>query len=165
MGLALGPRRAGRLAEQPARPRGSRRATRSSPAPTQTTSPVAQSWSSCSRPVAGDTPRQHLRLPEGHRQRQSLERHERLAQRRAPVDRRASAGRKRAERRLLGRLDLLAQGGERRAPQPAQDVGVAPLALGPAGSQLAADEQLLALELREQRLERRGRSGRSPRQS
>ena len=39
-------------------------ATRSSPAPTHTTSPVAQSWSSCSGPVAGDAPRQHLALPE-----------------------------------------------------------------------------------------------------
>ena len=52
-----------------------------------------------------------------------------------------------AERRLLGGLDLLAQRGERRAAQTAQDVGVAPLALGPARPQLAADQLVLALEL------------------
>ena len=52
-----------------------------------------------------------------------------------------------AERRLLGRLDLAPQRGERRAAQPAQHVGVAPLALDAAGPELAADELLRALEL------------------
>ena len=66
----------------------------------------------------------------------------RVARRSTPCQRRQEA----PERRLLGRLDLLAQRGERRAAQPAEDVGVAPLALGAARPQLAADELLLALE-------------------
>ena len=55
-------------------------------------------------------------------------------------------GQEAAERRLLGRLDLLAERRERRAAEPAEDVRVAPLALGAAGPQLAADELLLPLE-------------------
>ena len=55
------------------------------------------------------------------------------------------------ERRRLDRLDLAAERSERRAPQPAEDVGVAPLALGPAGPELAADEQLVPLELDQHR--------------
>ena len=50
------------------------------------------------------------------------------------------------ERRLLGRLDLLAQRRERGAPQASQDVGVAPLALDASGAKLAADELVGALE-------------------
>ena len=49
-------------------------------------------------------------------------------------------GQEAGERRRLDRLDLAAKRGERGAPQPAQHVGVAPLALGPAGPELAADE-------------------------
>ncbi len=51
-----------------------------------------------------------------------------------------------AERGLLDRLDLAPQRRERGAAQPAQHVGVAPLALAAAGPQLAAHELLLALE-------------------
>ena len=51
-----------------------------------------------------------------------------------------------AERRLLGGLDLLAKGGERRAPEAAEDVGVAPLALCAARTQLAADELVLPFQ-------------------
>ena len=120
-------------------------ATRSRPDPTQTTSPVAQSWSSELRPVAGNAPGQHLGLPERDGQRQRLQRHERLAERRAAVDP-VPARQEAPECRLLGRLDLLAQRGERRAAQPAEDVGVAPLALRPTRPELAADELLLALE-------------------
>ena len=58
-----------------------------------------------------------------------------------------------AERRLLGRLHLLAERRERRAAQAPQDVGIAPLALGAAGAKLAADESLLALELAQHRLD------------
>ena len=58
------------------------------------------------------------------------------------------AGRKRGERALLGRLDLLAQGRERGAAQAAQHVGVAPLALAAAGAQLAAHQLARALERR-----------------
>ncbi len=52
---------------------------------------------------------------------------------------------------LLGGLDLLAQHGQRRPAQPAQDLGVAPLALGAAGAQLAADQVAGALELAQRR--------------
>ena len=55
-----------------------------------------------------------------------------------------------SERRLLGRLDLAAERRERRAPQPAQHVRIAPLALDAAWPELAADELLLALELAQQ---------------
>jgi len=57
-----------------------------------------------------------------------------------------------AERRLLRRLDLFAQRCERRAAQPAQDVGVAPFALGAARTELAADELVRELELSQDRL-------------
>ena len=97
------------------------------------------------RPVVGHAPLQHLRLPQRHRQRQRLQRDERLAQRRAPVDP-VPARQEAPERGLLGRLDLAAKRGERRAPQPAQHVGVAPLALDAARPQLATDERLVALE-------------------
>ena len=56
-------------------------------------------------------------------------------------------GQEARQRTLVGRLDLLAQHRERRAAQPAQHLGVAPLALGAAGPQLAADELAGALEL------------------
>ena len=59
-----------------------------------------------------------------------------------------------AERRLLGRLDLLAQRCERRPPQPPQDIGVAPLAFDAARAQLAADELVGPLEPGEDRLDR-----------
>ena len=44
------------------------------------------------------------------------------------------------QRALVGGLDLLAQRGQRGAPQPPQHLGVAPLALGAARAQLAAHE-------------------------
>ena len=113
-------------------------------------------------PVAGHAARQHLRLPERHRQREPLQRDERLAQRRAPVDA-VPARQEAAERRLLDRLDLAPQRGERRAAQPPQHVGVAPLALGAARAQLAADELLLALELAQLRLDVDAEPRRSPR--
>ena len=50
-----------------------------------------------------------------------------------PVD--ALPGRQEAgEAPLVGGLDLLAQRGERGAPQPPQNLDVAPLALGAAGT-------------------------------
>ena len=58
------------------------------------------------------------------------------------------------QRSLLGRLDLLAQSGERGAPQASQDVGVAPLALDAAGAKLAADEPVGTLEAGEDGLDR-----------
>ena len=124
----------GRARRRPRRPRRRRRAGRAA------------------RAVARDAARQDLGLPERDRKRQALQRHERLAQRRAPVDP-VPRGEEAAEGGLLGGLHLAAQRGERRTPQPAQDVRVAPLALGAAGPQLAADELLLALELDELRLD------------
>src|SRR5205823_729116 len=96
--------------------------------------------------VAGHAARQHLGLPERDRQRQRLQRHERLAQRRPAVDP-MPARQEASQRGLLGGLDFLPQRGQRCAPQSPEDVGVAPLALHAAGPQLAADEELLALEL------------------
>ena len=55
------------------------------------------------------------------------------------------------ERALLGGLDLLAIGGERRSPQPPQDLRVAPLALHAVRAQLPADELARALELAQHR--------------
>ena len=91
--------------------------------------------------VAGNAPRQHLRLPERSRQRERLQRHERLAQRRAAVDA-VPAGQEPRERGGLDRLDLAPERRERRTAQPPQDVGLAPLALGAAGPKLAAHEQV-----------------------
>ena len=113
------------------------------------------------RPVARDAPRQDLGFPQCDRQRERLQRHERFAQRRPPVD--AVPGRQEPrERLLLDGLDLAPKRGERRAAQATQYIGVAPLALGPAGTQLAAHEQLGALELPTASPRRRGRSARSP---
>ncbi len=90
-------------------------------------------------------------------QRQALERHERIAQ---PIDARAGrrmavdalpGGHEARERTLIGGLDLLAQHGQRGAPQAAQHLGIAPLALGAAGPELAADEVARALELAQRR--------------
>ena len=100
------------------------------------------------RPVAGDAPGQQVALPEAERQRQRLQRHERLAQRRAPADA-LPRGKEARERRRLDRLDLSAKRREGRSPQPAEDVGIAPLALAAPGTELAADEQLLTIELLE----------------
>ena len=88
--------------------------------------------------VGAHASRQHVALPHLRRQRHALEGHERLAQ---TVDAGAAGGRgvhalpgrqQPRERTLLGGLHLLAQHRERRAPQPAQHLGIAPLALGAA---------------------------------
>ena len=87
----------------------------------------------------------------------ALERDEYLAQ---PVDARAAGRRgidamprrqEAGELLLLNGLDLLAQRRERRAPQPAEHVGVAPLALAPAGTKLPANESAVPLELAQHR--------------
>ena len=98
--------------------------------------------------VARDATRQELGLPERHRQRQRLERDERLAQRRAPVDA-LPAGEEAAERSLLGRLDFAPQRGERGPAQAAKNVRVAPFPLRAARAQLAADELVRPLERRQ----------------
>ena len=58
-----------------------------------------------------------------------------------------------AERGLLGGLDLLPQRGKRRTPQATQHVRITPLALGSTGTELAAEELLLSLELLQQGLD------------
>ena len=103
-------------------------------------------------PVVGHAARQYLALPQRHRQRQCLQRNQRLAQRRTPVDP-VPTREEPPERRLLGRLDLAPQRRERGAPQTAEHVRVAPLALDAAGTELAADERVLALELAKQGLD------------
>jgi hypothetical protein len=65
-----------------------------------------------------------------------------------PVDA-VPARREARERALVDRLDLMAQGGQRGAPQPAQHLGVAPLALRAAGTQLAAHKLAGALQPRQ----------------
>src|SRR6185369_2168605 len=91
-------------------------------------------------------------LPDVDRQRDALERDEHVAQ---PVDPGARCGvavdalparHEAGERTLVGRLDLLAQRGERGAPQPPQHLGIAPLAPGATGAQLPADELAPAFE-------------------
>ena len=95
--------------------------------------------------IAGDAPRQHLALPERDRQRERLERDQRLAESRPPVDP-MPARQEAAHRRLLDGLDLAAERRERRAPEPPEHLRVAPLALAAAGTKLAADELLRTLE-------------------
>ena len=84
------------------------------------------------RVESGNPAWQHVRLPQRDRQRQSLQRHERLAQRGAAIDA-VPVREEAAESRLLCRLDLLAERGERRTPQTTQNVGVAPFAFVPPG--------------------------------
>ena len=95
--------------------------------------------------IVGDASGQQLGLPERDGQRERLQRHESLPQARAPVDA-VPRGEEPRERRLLGGLHLLAERRQRRPAQPPQHLGVAPLALGAARAQLAADEQLLGLQ-------------------
>jgi hypothetical protein len=98
------------------------------------------------RPVPGDAARQDVALPEGDRQSQALERHQRFAQRGAAADP-VPAGQEPAQSRLLGRLDLTAERGQGRTPQSSKDFGLAPLALAPTGAKLAAHQLVTALEL------------------
>ena len=97
------------------------------------------------RLIPGDTPGQHVALPQRHRERQALERHERLSKGGATID--PVPGREEPpERDLLDRLDLPAQDRERRPADPAEDIRVAPLPLDPAGPDLAPDEEIPRLE-------------------
>ena len=110
------------------------------------------------RPVIGQAARQHLRLPLGRRQRQPLERRERVAQRVGPAGRAGPVdalpiGQEAPERARVGRLDLAPQRGEARAAQPPHHLGVAPLAPRPARAQLAAHQRPVGLEGRQRRLD------------
>ncbi len=100
------------------------------------------------RLVAGHAPRQHLGLPQRHRQRERLQGHERLVQGGAPVD--SVPHREEApESGPLGGLDLAAQRRERCATQAPEHLRVAPLTLDTAGTELAADEPVVPLERRQ----------------
>ena len=96
--------------------------------------------------VVGHAPRENLALPEQNGKRQRLERNERVAEARAPVDP-VPAGQEPPEGRRLRGLDLLAKRRKRGATQATQHVRVAPLTLAPARPELPADEPLLPLEL------------------
>ena len=105
--------------------------------------------------VRADAARQHVALPHLRRQREALQRQEHLAE---PVDPGGARGvhalprgQEARQRPLLGGLDLLAERGERGAPQAAQHVGVAPLALAPARPQLAADQVAGGLQIAQHR--------------
>ena len=54
---------------------------------------------------------------------------------------------------LLGRLDLPTQCGQRGAAQPSQHLRIAPFPLATAGTELAADELVAALQLAQRRLD------------
>ena len=109
------------------------------------------------RGVGAEPPRQHVGLPHFRRQRDALQRHQRLAQAVGAGARFAErvdvlpARQEAGELGPVGRLDLFAQAGERGAPHPAEHVGVAPLPLGPARQQLAADQRAFLLELAQRR--------------
>src|SRR5262249_20622843 len=92
---------------------------------------------------------QQLALPQPDRQRERLQRDERLPQGRPPID--AVPRRKEpSERRRLDRLDLATQRSERGSAQTPGPAGGAPPPRRPRPTQLAANEQLLALEPDEQ---------------
>ena len=114
--------------------------------------------------VVGHPARQELGLPQSDGEREGLKRHESFAQRGSAVDP-VPRGQETREGSGLDGLDLPAKRGERGAAEAAQDVGVAPFAFGAARAELAADEQLLAFESREDVAERRGRTAHRPRRS
>ena len=120
-------------------------ATRSSPAPTQTTSPDAQSWSSCAGRKPGTRRGRTSDSQSATGSESPCSGTSASRRRRPPVDP-LPGGQEAAERRLVGRLDLLAQRGERRPAKPPQDVGIAPLPFGAARTELAADEPVRPLE-------------------
>ena len=88
---------------------------------------------------ARDAAPQQVAFPESNGQREPLERDECLPEGRPPVDA-LPARQEASERARVDGLDLLAQAGQARTTQPAEDIRVAPFALGTAGTQLAADE-------------------------
>ena len=95
------------------------------------------------RIVAVDPRRQDLGLEDRRRQRRALQLLDRVEQRvgaAPPPDDPLPRRREPAEHRLIDRLDLVAQLGERAAPQHAQHAGVGPLAPRAAGTELALDQ-------------------------
>ncbi len=124
----------------------------------------AVSWSS--RPAGSrDAARQHVGLPE--RDRGATRPGAGRAPRAGPHGgrfRASSAGNARGSACSVGSTSRRKAASEAR-PQAPEDVRVAPLALGAAGPQLAAHQQLLAFQLDQDRARRRGRSERSHRRS
>ena len=109
------------------------------------------------RAVGAEPAREHVALPDLGRQRDALQRDQRLAQAVGAGAGRAvgvdvlPGGQEAGELGRVDRLDLLAQRGDAGAAHPAQHVGVAPLALAAARKQLAADQLAGALELSQRR--------------
>ena len=97
------------------------------------------------RAEAGNTAWKDVALPQSGGQSHSLQRNERLAQTLAPSDP-VPGGKKAAECHLFCRFDLTAQHRERRAPDTAEDLRIAPLALGASGPELPANERIGELE-------------------
>ena len=115
------------------------------------------------RAEAGYTAWKDVALPQSRGQSHPLQRNERLAQALSASDP-VPRGKKAAERCLLRGLDLTAQHRERRAPDAAKNVGIAPLALGAAGPELPADERVGAARGRRAPGRRpRRRAGTAPR--
>ena len=91
-------------------------------------------------PVAADPGRQHVDLERRGGDRRALEQRERVEERVGAVAGRVHAvprGQEPGQHLGVDRLDLVAQAGEAAAPDPAQHPGVAPLALGAVGPELA----------------------------
>ena len=145
--------RRGVLAEVQRHPAGAPERPRSDPGQLATGAQLVQPRGR----VGAGAARDHVALPALQRQRESLQRHQHLAQAvdpgarsRAPVD--ALPGRQEGRQpALIGGLDLLAQSRERGPAQAPQDLHVAPLALAAAGAQLAAHQRSRALELAQHR--------------
>ena len=121
-----------------------RRWSRAAPAPTHTTSPAVQSASRSAGLVARPCGRagRRSRAPTPGWTRRPARRAPRPG-RRGPAGagrRPATAGRKRPSAAAVDRLDLGAQHGQRAPAELAQHLGVAPLPLGAAGPELAADQ-------------------------
>ena len=107
------------------------------------------------RPERGHAPREDVALPERRGKRHALQRDERLAEA-LPAPDPVPGGQEAPEVDLLRGLDLAPEHGERRAPDAAQDVWIAPLALGATRAKLTAHELVVDLERCELRLDARG---------
>ena len=110
------------------------------------------------RPVALDPGRQDVAFEHRRGDRDTLQLLERLDERVEPAPAPPDAlprGQEARERRGVDRLDLVPHRRERPAPQHAQHVRVAPLALDAAGTELAVEHALLG---RQSRRARRGRA-------
>ena len=111
--------------------------------PTQTTSPAAVTASRSAGIVDLDPRRQDLGLENRRGQRRALQLLDRVEQRIGavpPLHHAVPRRHEAAEHRVIDRLDLVAELGERAAPQHAQHAGVGPFPLGAARAELALDQ-------------------------